>query len=376
MKPQILSVLSAITVAFLFSNATLLANPGNIPVCHPPTEVSAVTIDNSTIKVSIGDVSAKPEDIRYRIRVLKDDKFQYFNLFWGNELDIDVEPTIVDKIYIQKVCDGSFYTYSIASEWIAVKIKEDLSFDVDTCLAFSHGYLTQEGDSVIVNYEGPDPVDGYGYIFSYRFCNSQEIIHDTIAHYCNPELDIKFVVYEGMELRDICLFQITLLYGSGLKCENQPGGHGSGGFDHSHIDFSLGEYNICSSITVILEGAGGAGGDEEEEGGDGGSMNDSTVVENCGEEFDWNISGVTPLTTLSVGDTIHAFGFPVVVSSVTGSFGHGKFSGTGDVRLPFQNKIGSVEFQSVQLNSSHELIDGQILSFSSNPGELDEIISK
>ncbi|TVR87822.1 MAG: hypothetical protein EA411_06495, partial [Saprospirales bacterium] len=192
---------------------------------------------------------------------------------------------------------------------------------------------------------------------------------------CNPEYNIKFVIYEGMDLGELCFFQITLIYGDGLNCENQPPGGGTGGYDHSHIDFTADEYNKCSPVNIITEDGSGGGG-EGGEGGENGEFNDSTVVENCGEEFNWNLSGSSPLSSLSVGDTIQAYGFPVIVTSVTGSHGDGRFSGTGDVKLPFQNKMGSVDFSPVKLNTSYELLDGEILSFSSNPGELDEIISK
>ncbi len=80
---------------------------------------------------------------------------------------------------------------------------------------------------------------------------------------------------------------------------------------------------------------------------------------NCDSEVDTTqSSNTTPLDDLNVADIFYIYGFPVLVSDVSGS--NGVFSGEGVVPIPFQSKFALVEYHQIEINDEHIVTDGTI----------------
>ena len=91
----------------------------------------------------------------------------------------------------------------------------------------------------------------------------------------------------------------------------------------------------------------------------------------CGEVPNIDLGNQTPIESLSVGDTIMAGDFPILLLEVSGA--NGNFSGKGSVEIPYVSKLArfAVEFENIGVNTDKQLISGEIKGVRS--GNLDNI---
>lgn len=96
-----------------------------------------------------------------------------------------------------------------------------------------------------------------------------------------------------------------------------------------------------------------------------------TVNPNCGMEFEEPAMGSGTLASAQVGDTFTISGYPLLLTSVSGS--NGVFSGEGRITLPWQSIKINVPFTSVNVNASKQITEG-IIELASlplfDPGEV------
>ena len=80
----------------------------------------------------------------------------------------------------------------------------------------------------------------------------------------------------------------------------------------------------------------------------------------CGEVPEINLTNLTPIESLKVGDTITAGDFPILLLEVSG--GNGNFSGKGSVEIPYISKLVrfAVEFENIGVNTDKQLISSEI----------------
>ena len=86
----------------------------------------------------------------------------------------------------------------------------------------------------------------------------------------------------------------------------------------------------------------------------------------CGESYnDPPATEGVPLSSAEEGEIFTIGGFPILLEEVTG--GNGNFSGKGLIPLPFGDKILSVEFDNVSVNSDAQIYSGQVVGIQGNP---------
>lgn len=91
----------------------------------------------------------------------------------------------------------------------------------------------------------------------------------------------------------------------------------------------------------------------------------------CGEPFEIPALASGSLASAQVGDTLTIAGYPLVLTSVTGS--NGQFSGTADVVLPWQGLGVNIPFTNVSVNGKKQITSGSLELVSSPLFDPDEI---
>ncbi|WP_020570692.1 fibronectin type III domain-containing protein [Neolewinella persica] len=99
----------------------------------------------------------------------------------------------------------------------------------------------------------------------------------------------------------------------------------------------------------------------------------------CGVESDVDLSNEVPLGSLAEGDTITAFDFPVVITSVSGS--GGTFSGEGEIRVPYFNKAkATFSFDGIFVNDDYQMKGGKLVAIGAGvevlPPWADELLAE
>ncbi|MEP6647305.1 MAG: hypothetical protein ABJC12_09445, partial [Saprospiraceae bacterium] len=78
----------------------------------------------------------------------------------------------------------------------------------------------------------------------------------------------------------------------------------------------------------------------------------------CGDSFAIPSPGTDNLSSLSIGDTFDIGGYPLAVTSVSGS--GGTYSGTADILLPWQGQVYNLPFSSLSFDSKRHVKSGSI----------------
>ncbi len=91
-----------------------------IPECLPPTIIEVKGVTNESISFEWSGPIAKPNDVRYEIRYKLTTNNKWFNVFIYENRQKTISGLETGGVYdfeIRKICDGSFATFTLYSEW-------------------------------------------------------------------------------------------------------------------------------------------------------------------------------------------------------------------------------------------------------------------
>ncbi len=317
----------------------------DIPKCPPPFQVYSIQSTDTSILILINDVSAVPNELSYELRYKKAKGLSSWKTVYiesGNEYTIRGLHPFEKYVYqIRKIClsaDGSS-----SSDWVIISDSNNRTPSDPQCDELGNTEVHIVTDHT-VSFSVPDTYydtisdQGCRVMFKSSWCNPGGSCYTLYWVYDGSQsfdyADDLYRLYPAADVPHNYLSQMVAF----IACPASPSTLPLGEiFDQSSWN-ALHLTPSCPDTIVYTAPA--------------------ILNLHCGDSFTIPTPGTDELSSLSVGDTVTMGGYPMAVTSASGS--HGTYSGTADILLPWQGQKYNLPFTSIPFDSHRRAKSGSI----------------